>query len=43
MILLKVRENKKVCLCRFITASKVHVSPRELMLSKGEIPEYPSY
>lgn len=43
MVLLKLRENIKVFLCSFITAFYVHVSPRELVLSKGEIPEYPSY
>lgn len=43
VVLLKVREDVNVFLCSFITVFYVRVSPRELMLSKGEIPEYPSY
>lgn len=43
MVLLKVKENQKVFIFSFITAFYVHVSPREFMLSKGEIPQYPSY
>lgn len=43
MVLLKVREGEKAFLCSFITTFYVHASPRDLMSSKEEIPEYPSY